>query len=57
MSKLMFAFVLVCSALLYNPDGLRDFAKMRAPEIGWHLKNAALAVDRLLPSFMRFTRD
>ena len=57
MSKLMFSFVLVCSVLLYNPDGLRDFAKLHASDIGWHLKNAAYAVDRMLPSFMRFTRD
>lgn len=57
MSKLMFAFVLTCSAVMYNPDGLRDFAKLHAPEIGWHLKNAVYAVDRMLPSFMRFSRD
>lgn len=56
MSKLMFTFVLVCGAAIYNPEGLRDFAKYRAPELTWQFKHALLTVNRMLPSFIRFGR-
>ena len=56
MSKLMFAFVLVCSAVMYNPEGLRDFAKQHASDITWEVKYTLHAIDRMLPSFMRFGR-
>ena len=56
MSKLMFAFLLACSMAMYNPAGIRDFAKYQAPELTWQIKNGLYSVDRMLPSFMRFTK-
>jgi hypothetical protein len=56
MSKLMFAFLMACSIAMYNPAGIRDFAKYQAPELAWQIKNGLYSVDRMLPSFMRFTK-
>jgi hypothetical protein len=57
MSKLMLAFALICSAVIYNPTGLRDFAHRYSGELSMHLKGALYAVDRMLPGFMRFGRS
>jgi hypothetical protein len=56
MSKLMFAFLLLCSVAIYNPAAMRDFARQHATELSWQLKSALYAVDRLMPGFIRFTR-
>jgi hypothetical protein len=55
-SKLMFGFLLLCSMVMYNPEGVRDFTTQHASELTWQLKNALYSVDRMLPSFMRFSR-
>ena len=56
MSKLMFGFLLLCSVVMYNPEGVRDFTTQHASELTWQLKSALYSVDRMLPSFMRFSR-
>ncbi len=56
MSKVMFATVLVCSMLLYNPAIVRDFARQHGTQLGMYLKSTLIAVDRLMPGFMRFSR-
>lgn len=56
MSKLMFVTVLARSLLLYNPAPVRDFARQHGPQLGMFLKNTLLAVDRMMPGFMRFSR-
>jgi hypothetical protein len=53
----MFAFLLLCSMAIYNPEGVRVFATQHATELTWQLKSALYAVDRMLPSFMRFSRS
>jgi hypothetical protein len=55
-SKAMFAFLLICSMAIYNPEGVRDFTTQHASELTWQLKSALYAVDRMLPSFLRFGR-
>jgi hypothetical protein len=55
MSKLMFGFLLLCSVAIYNPTGVRDFATQHAGELTWQLKHAIYTLDRMLPSFMRFS--
>ena len=57
MSKLMFAFLLLCSAAIYNPQGVRDFVKLHASEMSWQIKSAVQNLDQLLPSFLRFGRS
>ena len=56
MSKLMFAFLLLCSLVIYNPEGARDFAAQHGNEIGSQAKQVLYALDRMMPSFMRFSR-
>jgi hypothetical protein len=56
MSKLMFAFLLLCSLVIYNPESARDFAAQHANEIGSQAKQMLYALDRMMPSFMRFSR-
>ena len=56
MSKLMFGFLLLCSMAMYNPEGVRDFTTQHASELSWQLRSALYSVDRMLPSFMRFSR-
>jgi len=53
MSKLMFGFLLICSFAIYNPEGVRDFAKYHATELSQQFTSALYAVDRMLPSFLR----
>ena len=57
MSKLMFAFLLICSAVIYNPEAIRSFANYHSSELTWQFRNALYTVDRMLPSFMRFSRS
>jgi hypothetical protein len=57
MSKLMFGFLLLCSMAIYNPEGVRDFANQHSSELTWQIKSALYAVDRMLPSFLRFSRS
>jgi hypothetical protein len=57
MSKVMFGFLLLCSMAIYNPEGVRVFATQHAQELTWQLKSALHTVDRMLPSFMRFSRS
>ena len=56
-SKAMFAFLLLCSMTIYNPEGVRDFASQHASELTWQLKSALYTVDRILPGFLRFSRS
>jgi hypothetical protein len=53
----MFAFLLLCSMAIYNPESVRDFASQHASELTWQLKSALYTVDRMLPSFLRFSRS
>lgn len=55
MSKVMFIFLLLCSIAIYNPTGVRDFTTQHASELTWQVKHALYTVDRMLPSFMRFS--
>jgi hypothetical protein len=57
MSKAMFGFLLLCSMAIYNPEGARNFATQHASELTWQLKNALYTVDRMLPSFLRYSRS
>ncbi|HWP27104.1 MAG TPA: hypothetical protein VNL39_12235 [Xanthobacteraceae bacterium] len=57
MSKLMFVTVLACSLLLYNPTLVRDFARQHGTQLGMFLKSTLLAVDRMMPGFIRFPRS
>ena len=51
----MFIFLLLCSIAIYNPTGVRDFTTQHASELTWQVKHALYTVDRMLPSFMRFS--
>jgi len=42
---------------IYNPEGARNFATQHASELTWQLKNALYTVDRMLPSFLRYSRS
>lgn len=42
--------------LIYNPEGVRDFANYNATALGWQLRSALYTVDRMLPNFMRFSK-
>ena len=55
MSKLMLAFLLLCSLAIYSPASVRDFSYQHAGELVWRLKTALYTVDRILPNFMRFS--
>jgi hypothetical protein len=55
-SKLMFGFMLLCSVVIYNPEAIRGFTIEHASELTSQLKGALYTLDRLLPSFMRFSR-
>ena len=57
MSKVMFAFLLLCSMAMYNPESVRVFVTQHAHELTWQIKSALYTVDRMLPSFMRFSRS
>lgn len=57
MSKLMLAFLLLCSLTIYNPQGVRNFTRQHAGELSAQFKSALYTVDRMLPNFMRFGRS